>query len=47
MNEKQLLRNFRFRDYLKELRIDRKLFKVLPLDIKANIVQGFKDLVTN
>lgn len=47
MKEKQLLRNYRFRDYLKELGINRKDFKNLRPKLKSNILVGFTSTLTN
>lgn len=47
MKEKQLLRNYRFRDYLKTLDIKRKDFKGLPPKLKSNILIGFSSTLTN
>lgn len=42
LKEKELLRNYRFRDYLKVGGLNRKSFSKLSLSDKLKIVKGFR-----
>jgi hypothetical protein len=47
MKEKELLRSYRFRTYLKELTMNRRVFKVLPGNIKSDILKGYREWLDN
>ena len=47
MKEKQLLRSYQFRDYLKQLGMNRRDFKIIPGDIKTTILKGYKEYIDN